>query len=70
LKALQNAINLGEIADEMADRQREHPDKRWRSHDLISIRQFRLLIDVNNLQICFAAQLMLADVLKSFDRSS
>ena len=51
---------IGQIADESAQRQRQNDDQRRSRHDLVGSRQAGLLVDVDDLKFHTAFQLSVA----------
>src|ERR1044071_3149528 len=62
IHADENALGIGKIADEAAQRQRQLLDESRRGKNLLASRKRRVLIDVNDFQVVAAIEVTLADL--------
>ncbi|MEY2525758.1 MAG: hypothetical protein QOE73_529 [Verrucomicrobiota bacterium] len=60
----ENALDVGEVADDLADRRGQFPYERWYGQNLIALRELRIFQQIDNLDVVAASEVVFADLLE------
>src|SRR6185503_9058836 len=69
IESEQHALAIRQVTDDPAHRQRQLLDERRRRDDLLTLREDRLLVDVDDFEIVAALEILLADGFQVADRA-
>src|ERR1051325_8552352 len=69
IQANQNALGVGEIADDLSDRLRQLAHERRDRQDLIAARECRVVHQINHFNVILSFQILFTNVLEIFEGS-